>query len=113
MFELTNIITLMKRDLVWLKLGMRHTARPGRAQLNPNQMTSHFVTATIVQYNTVLAPAGLCPNQFGLLFLPAPPPSRGSALHIVNKQFINKQLTFFFMEYQFLRLTLTMTSLPH
>ena len=79
----------MRRDLVWLKLGMTHTAGPGRALLNPNQMMSCVVTATIVQYNTVPAPAGLCPNQFGLLFLPAPPPSRGSALHIVNKQFIN------------------------
>ena len=63
----------MRRNLVWLKLGMTHTAGPGRALLNPNQMMSCVVTATIVQYNTVPAPAGLCPNQFGLLFLPVSP----------------------------------------
>ena len=52
---------------------MTHTAGPGWAQLNPNRMTSCIVTASIVQYNTVPAPTGLCPNQFGLLFLPVSP----------------------------------------
>ena len=39
MFQLTNIITVTRVDLVWLKLGMTHTAGPGQAQLNRNQMT--------------------------------------------------------------------------
>ena len=59
--------------MVWIKLGITHTAGLGWAQLNPNQMTSRVVMATIVQYNTVPAPAVLCPNQFGLLFLPVSP----------------------------------------
>ena len=82
----------MRLNLVWLKLGMTHTARLGQAQLNLNQMRSHVVMATIVQYNTVPAPAGLCPNQFGLLFLPVSPlPSLPWQCAVHCKQTVCKQ----------------------
>ena len=50
MLQLTNIITLTRHDFVWLKLGMTHSAGPGLAQLNPNQMASRVVIVIIVSY---------------------------------------------------------------